>query len=69
MKDKLLPIGVVGTIAAAICCFTPLLVWLFAAIGLSASVAYLDLILLPVLAVFIVILGYGLWVRKQTQSS
>jgi mercuric ion transport protein len=69
MKNKLLPIGVVGTILAAICCFTPLLVWLFAAIGLSAAVAYLDFVLLPILAGFIVMLGYGLWVRKQAQSS
>ena len=61
MRDRLLQIGLIGTGIAALCCFTPLLVWLLAAIGLSATVAYLDFVLLPALAIFIAITGYALW--------
>ena len=65
MKDRLLKVGVVGTIVAAICCFTPVLVVLFGAVGLSAIVGYLDIVLLPALAVFLVITGYALWTRNR----
>ena len=47
--------GLIGTIITAICCFTPVLVWLFAAIGLAGAIAYLDIVLLPLLAVFIIL--------------
>jgi mercuric ion transport protein len=37
MNDKsLLKVGVIGTIIAALCCFTPVLVVLFGVVGLSA---------------------------------
>lgn len=67
MNDKLLTTGIVGTIVAALCCFTPLLVWIFAALGLSAIVPYLDIFLLPALGFFIVLTGYALWRRKRTR--
>jgi mercuric ion transport protein len=62
---SLLKIGIVGTILAAICCFTPLLVILLGAIGLSSAVGLLDLVLLPALGLFIVVTGYGLWKRYR----
>ncbi|MGI9422846.1 MAG: mercury resistance system transport protein MerF [Hyphomicrobiaceae bacterium] len=67
--DRLLSIGIVGTVVAAICCFTPLLVVLFGAVGLSAWVAGLDMILLPVLAIFIAITVFALWKRQRSPSS
>ena len=67
MKDRLLSTGVIGTVVAALCCFTPILVWLLAGIGLSAAIAYLDMVLLPALAVFIAITGYALWRRRTAQ--
>jgi mercuric ion transport protein len=60
---SLLQIGIVGTIVTAICCFTPLLVILLGAIGLSSAFGLLDFVLLPALGLFIVITGYGLWKR------
>jgi mercuric ion transport protein len=48
---------VAGTAAVAVCCFTPVLVIALAAIGLAAWTPYLDLVLLPALAVLIVITG------------
>lgn len=65
MDRKLLKIGVVGTIIAAICCFTPALVLLLGAIGLSSLGGVLDIVLLPALAIFLVITGYALWKRSR----
>ena len=61
-------VGIIGTILTAICCFTPALVWLLAATGMAGAVIYLDLVLLPLLLVFIVITGIALWKRKQASS-
>jgi mercuric ion transport protein len=44
-----------GTIIVAVCCFTPLLVVILGAIGLSILVPYLDVILLPALFLLIII--------------
>lgn len=65
MNDqKLLRLGIVGTIIAALCCFTPVLVVLLGAVGLSATVGWLDYVLLPALAVFAGITIYAV-IRRQ----
>lgn len=69
MNDKkLLKVGIIGTITAALCCFTPVLVVLFGIVGLSALVGYLDIVLFPALGLFILLTLYALW-RKRDQSS
>ena len=66
MKDgTLLKVGITGTVIAAICCFTPFLVILLGAVGLSAWLGWLDIVLLPALAIFLVITGYALWKRSR----
>ena len=65
MNNKLLKTGIIGTAVAALCCFTPILVWLLLTVGFSAAIGYLDFILLPALFIFICITGYALWQRKQ----
>ena len=66
MNEKtLLRTGVIGTVVAAICCVTPVLVVLVTAVGLSAVVAYLDYVLFPALALFLAITGYALYLRSQ----
>lgn len=62
----LLKTGIIGSIVAAICCFTPLLVVLFAALGLSALVGWLDYLLLPALALFLGLTAFALVRRKKT---
>lgn len=69
MKDRLLRVGVVGSIIAALCCFTPILVILLGVVGLSSLTGHLDIVLLPALAIFLVITGYALWRRSRTGSS
>ena len=59
--------GIVGTVIAALCCFTPVLVVLFGVVGLSALVGYLDYVLFPALGFFIALTIYALW-RKQKQQ-
>lgn len=68
MNDKkILQYGVTGTIIAALCCFTPVLVVLFGVVGLSAVIGYLDYILLPALLFFVVLTIYALW-RRQSRK-
>lgn len=54
-------VGIVGTVIAALCCFTPILVLLFGAVGLSWLVGYLDYVLFPLLIVFVGITVYAVW--------
>ncbi len=65
---KLLGVGVVGALVAAICCFTPLLVVLLAALGLSAVVGWLDYVLLPALAAFLGVVTYALIRRRRART-
>jgi mercuric ion transport protein len=64
-NDKLLRYGVIGTVVAAICCFTPILVVLLGVIGLSAAVGWLDYVLFPTLALFIGLTAFALWKRRS----
>lgn len=61
MRDKkLLGIGITGTVISAVCCFTPVLVVTFAALGATAAVAYLDFVLFPALFGFAALTVYAL---------
>ena len=61
----LLKVGIVGTLVAALCCFTPVLVILLGVVGLSALTGYLDVVLFPALGVFIIITIYALWRQRR----
>lgn len=68
MKDKALGVGIIGTVIAALCCFTPIMAWTLSVVGLSGAIGYVyrDDVLLPLMAIFLVITGYALWQRKRT---
>jgi purine-cytosine permease-like protein len=69
MKNaRLLKIGIGGSLITALCCFTPILVVLFAAIGLSALTGYLDYVLFPALAIFIGITIHALRKSQRVQT-
>ena len=69
MKDKtLLRAGIAGSAITLVCCFTPVLVVLVGAVGLSAIVGYLDFVLFPALAVFLALTAYALYRRRQAAS-
>jgi len=48
---RLFMLGLGGTAVTAACCFTPVLVWLFAVLGVTAWLAWADLVLWPLLLV------------------
>ena len=66
-SKTLLRTGIIGSIVAAVCCFTPVLVLLLGVVGLSAWVGWLDYILLPILIVFLGITAYAWATRGRTQ--
>lgn len=69
--NGLLGIGIVGTVVAAICCFTPALVIGLTAVGLAGwtTSASLDVILLGALGVFLAITVYALIQRSRARTT
>lgn len=67
--DRLLKFGAIGAIITLICCFTPILVVIFSALGIAALITWLDIILFPLLAIFLILIGWSLWKRQQIRSS
>jgi len=67
MQDRLLQIGIIGTIVSALCCFTPVLPLVLGSIGLTGIVGmvYRDSVLLPLLALFLLLIGVGIWRRTR----
>lgn len=68
-RRKLLGIGIGGSALAAVCCFTPTLVILLGAVGLSAWAGWLDYVLLPALACFVGMIVLALIKRKKSCRS
>ena len=64
-NNRLLTVGMIGTVIAALCCFTPLLVLFVAAVGVGWITGYLDLILLPALFLFISLTLYAFWQQQK----
>jgi len=66
---KLIVTGIVGTVIATLCCFTPVLVVLLGAVGLSAWLGWLDYVLLPTLAFFVALTVYAVWWRQGRRNN
>ena len=60
INRALLGAGVAGSLIAAVCCFTPVLVLGLGAVGLSAWLAWADMVLFPALVIFLGLAAYGL---------
>lgn len=65
----LLRMGVIGIVILALCCFTPVLVVLLGIVGLSALTGWLDVVLLPALAVFVGLTVYAVWRRRRRMKT
>lgn len=63
---KLLFIGIAGSVVAALCCFTPILVILLGFVGLASLTGTIDVVLLPALIIFLAITVYALWKRNRS---
>lgn len=69
MKDgTILKTGIVGSVIAAICCATPVLVIPLVAVGLSAWVGWIDYVFIPALVLFLGITAYGMWRRQRAMA-
>jgi mercuric ion transport protein len=65
MQDRaLIATGAIGAVIAAICCATPLLVVVFGAVGLSASLAKADYVVIPVLILCLALIAVGFYRRR-----
>jgi hypothetical protein len=64
----LIKVGVVGSVVAALCCFTPVLFLLLGALGLSALAGYLDYVLVPALLAFIGLTIYAVWRKRRVDA-
>ncbi|HEY3368314.1 MAG TPA: mercury resistance system transport protein MerF [Symbiobacteriaceae bacterium] len=65
----LLKTGIIGAVAVALCCFTPVLVILLAAVGLGALTGYLDYVLYPALLIFVGLAVYGYVMQQKTSDT
>lgn len=64
----LLKTGITGSVIAAICCATPVLVIALGVLGLSAWVGWLDYVLIPALVIFVGITIYA-WRRRRAEAA
>ena len=65
MNDKkVLQYGVIGTIIAALCCFTPVLAVLLPVLGLRAWLATADSIVVPLLVACLGLVAVSLYRRR-----
>jgi len=62
--DNLLKYGLVGSLIAALCCFTPLLVVVFVVAGLGGLVGGLDYVLFPLLFGSLGLIAQALYIRS-----
>ncbi|MDP3609319.1 MAG: mercury resistance system transport protein MerF [Methylophilus sp.] len=58
--------GTIGIVISTLCCFTPVLVLIFGAVGLAAWV-YLDYVLMPALLFFVCLIIYA--ITRKSKSS
>ena len=62
-NKKQMKTGIIGTVVAAVCCFTPALVILFGAVGLSAWLGWIDYVLFPALFASLGLVAHALYLR------
>lgn len=67
--QTLLRTGIIGTVVTIICCFTPALVVLLGAAGLSIWLGWLDYILFPLLLLFVAVTIVALVQRARHRPS
>ncbi len=68
-NNRLFKVGIVGSILSALCCFTPVLVVLLGAVGLSSMLGLIDYIVLPALAGFVLLTMYALLKKAPANKS
>ena len=62
-NGKLLKTGIAGSLIAALCCFTPVLVILFTGAGLAGLIGGIDYVVFPVMFASLGLVAYALYLR------
>jgi mercuric ion transport protein len=65
---RLIQVGTIGAVIAAVCCTTPVLGILLGALGLGAWLIYSDYVILPMLVACVAIAAFGYY-RLRSGSS
>ena len=65
-NTQLIGTGVAGALLSMLCCFTPVLVIMLSALGLTAFVAKLDYVLIPVFIASIALVIFALVRRRRS---
>jgi len=65
--STLLKTGIIGSLIAALCCFTPVLLALFSTLGLTAWIAHIDTVLIPALVFFLALSIYA-FIQQDKQG-
>jgi len=65
-NTRLIGTGVAGALLSMLCCFTPVLVILLSALGLTAFVASLDYVLVPLFVASIALVIFALIRRRRS---
>ncbi|MEP4198728.1 MAG: mercury resistance system transport protein MerF [Aliishimia sp.] len=70
MKNKMLTLGITGSLLALLCCFTPFLPVVLTGLGFTGllGVLYTDAVLLPILAGFLGLTGLAIWRRRRRKA-
>jgi len=64
VTTKQMKTGIVGSIFAAICCFTPFLVIAFGMAGVTAWLGWIDYLLFPMLFISLAVLGHAFYLKS-----
>jgi len=67
-ENKLIAIGAIGAALAALCCVTPIVPIVLGVLGLGSLTAYVyqDAVLFPIVGIYLLLLGWGLWRKKKS---
>jgi mercuric ion transport protein len=65
-NTKLIGTGAAGALVSMVCCFTPVLVVLLSALGLTAFVAKLDYVLVPLFVASAALVIFALVRRRRS---
>ncbi len=67
-EKRLLRNGIIGSVIAALCCFTPVLVIMLGFAGLSGIIGGLDYFLFPLMFTSMGMIGFALYIRSGRQG-
>ena len=68
-QESMLKTGIIGAAIAIICCFTPALVILLGAAGLSAWLGWADYVLLPLLGICLVMIVIAVMRKRRGEQT